>query len=253
MTTQTDFRSALLDAASPVPSGLTDGAGRPAGRRYAVYRNNVAVSLREALATGFPAIHGLLGETNFAFVAGSYLRAEPPASPLMMHYGAGFPDHLARLPQLAQLAYLPDVARLELALRRAYHAADATPMDPADLAAMEAEALMETRFSLVPAVQLLRSDWPVLDIWRFATLPDQPSPAGGAQDIVVLRPEFDPEPHLLPPGGAAFLTALQRHETLSEALDAAGEAFELAPLLGLLLSNRALAAPCQEATPCFPA
>ena len=45
-------------------AGVSAGAGRPAGRRYAVYLNNVAVSLTEALATGFPAVAALLGEES---------------------------------------------------------------------------------------------------------------------------------------------------------------------------------------------
>ena len=58
------FRSALLDPSLPVPGGLTDAEGRPAGARYNVYRNNVAVSLTEALHTGFPIISKLLGKEN---------------------------------------------------------------------------------------------------------------------------------------------------------------------------------------------
>ena len=95
--TQELFRARLLDAAHPVPAGLIDGAGRPAGRRYAVYRNNVAVSLRTALETGFPAVKSLLGDEAFAYAAGRFLRQAPPRSPLLMRYGDGFPEFLGVL------------------------------------------------------------------------------------------------------------------------------------------------------------
>ncbi|WP_348541065.1 DNA-binding domain-containing protein [Thalassococcus arenae] len=242
MTSQADFRAALLDAAQPVPAGLTDGAGQPAGRRYAVYRNNVAVSLREALAEGFPAVQRLIGEENFARVAGLFLRREPPVSPLMMHYGAGFPDFLARFEPLKKIGYLADVARLELALRRSYHAADATPADAAMLQALDEDRLLRTRMTIAPAVQVIGSAWPLLAVYRYTMTPGRPKPQPRAEDVIVLRPEFDPEPHLLPPGGRGFVTALTRGGTFGAALDAAGDEFELGPVLSLLLQNGAIAA-----------
>ncbi len=237
---QDSFRAALLDASRPVPDGLLDGAGRPAGRRYAVYRNNVAVSLREALATGFPAIAKLLGDENFAHVAGLYLRQEQPGSPLMMMYGTGFPDFLAGFEPLGHLGYLADVARLELAMRRAYHAADAAPLDPARLQALDDDTLRAARFTLSPAVQVLRSPWPVLDVYRYTLTPGSPKPQATAQHVLIARPGFDPEPHLLPPGGAAFVAALMDGAPFGTALQAAGETFDLPATLGLLLQTGAL-------------
>ncbi len=64
MSRQSAFRAAILDADRPAPPDLQDGLGRPAKRRFNVYRNNVAVSLTEALEAGFPAVARLLGEEN---------------------------------------------------------------------------------------------------------------------------------------------------------------------------------------------
>ncbi len=237
---QSAFRAALLDASRDVPDGLRDGQGQPAGRRYAVYRNNVAVSLREALETGFPAVAKLLGAENFAHLAGAYLRADPPGSPVMMHYGAGFPAFLAAQEALGKLGYLADVARLELAMRRAYHAGDAPRLDPARLQGLDEAVLLAARLTLAPHVVLLRSPWPVLSVWRYTTLADQPKPQARAEDVMIVRPEYDPEPHLLPPGAFAFLSALQADESFGDALEAAGDGFDLPALLGLLLQTGAL-------------
>lgn len=243
LVTQDMFRASLLDAAQPVPDGLIDSENQPAGRRFNVYRNNVAVSLTEALREGFPVITKLLGQQNMDGLAGLYLRAHPPSSPLMMFYGDQFPDFIGNLQQLSHLGYLPDVARLELAMRRSYHAADSTAMDPAELAARAPDALMATRFTLAPSVQLIRSPWPVHAIWQFNTEDGAPKPAARAEDVLILRAKYDPLPHLLPNGGGAFIAALQADEPLGQAHEAALDAapdFDPSPILALLLQNSAI-------------
>ncbi len=237
MTAQAAFHAALLDVACPVPEGLCDGSGRPAGRRYGVYRNNVAVSLRDALDTGFPATARLLGAENFAHVAGRFLRSAPPTTPVMMHYGTGFPAFLEGLAPLAHLPYLGDVARIELALRASYHAADSPVADATILQGLDETAFFEARLVLAPSVRLLRSPWPALAIWTYTLRPNSPKPLAGAQDTLILRPDFDPEPHLLPDGGFAFLEGLDRGHCLGAAMDQAGEGFDPGPTLGLLLAG----------------
>lgn len=249
---QPQFREALLTPAAPVPEGLQDSAARPAGARFNVYRNNVAVSLTEAMHTAFPVITKLLGTENMDGLAGLFLRAHPPSSPLMMHYGEAFPAFLADLPQLSHLGYLPDVARLELAIRASYHAADAAPIDPAALATLPPEDLMQARFAFAPSLRLLRSDWPLYDLWAYNMLPDAPKPQPRAQDVLILRPEFDPVPHTLPPGAATCLEALQSGAPLGDAIEAAAaempdpEAFDLTPLLTLLLQGQAITSLSRE-------
>ncbi len=243
MSRQQEFTRALLNPAHPVPEGLEDGATRPAGRRFNVYRNNVAVSLTEALHLGFPVVARLLGRENMDGVAGLFLRAHPPSSPLMMHYGAAFPAFLRQLDQLSHLGYLPDVARLELALRRSYHAADTTPIDPQHLARIAPATLMESRLRLAPAVEVLSSPWPIHSIWRFNTQEGAPKPRPGGEEVLITRPDFDPIPHLLPAGGAAWITALRAGEALAAATEiAAGTTpdFDLSATLALLIEGAAL-------------
>ncbi|SFQ97209.1 DNA-binding domain-containing protein [Poseidonocella sedimentorum] len=239
MTRQAGFRAALLDARAPVPAGLQDGRGRPTEKRFAVYRNNVAVGLRAALETGFPVVRKLLGEAPFRDLAGQFLRASPPADPRMMHYGTGFPAYLEAHPALARLGYLGDVARLDLALRRSYHAGDAAP-DAGALERIAPDDLPRARLRFAPGVICLLSRWPLFDLWRFNMVPGAAKPRAVAQAIVVLRPDFDPAPHLLPAGGGEVLAALLGGATLGEALARGPEGFDLAALLGLLISGHAI-------------
>ena len=240
MTDQTTLRAAILDPAAAVPPGLADGAGRPAGRRFSVYRNNVAVSLTEALEAAFPLIRKIVGETFFRAMAGVYLRAHPPGSPLMMFYGQQMPDFLASFPPVAHLPYLPDVARLELALRESYHAADAATLPPEALAALSPDALEAARLRLAPALRLIPSRYPLHDIW----VVNRGNAAGigaTAQACLVTRPDFDPAVDPLSPGAAAILAALLAGTPLGAAARE-GAAEDLPALLTLLISRRAIVA-----------
>ncbi|MBT8152955.1 DNA-binding domain-containing protein [Epibacterium ulvae] len=242
---QAAFTRAMMDASITTPQGLRDSQNRPAGRRFNVYRNNVAVSLTDALLQAFPVVTKLLSEENMKGLAGIFLRAHPPQSPLMMFYGAEFPDFIAQMEQLSHLGYLADVARLEQHMRRAYHAADATPIDPDALGSIAPEDLMQTRVSFTPAMQVIRSPWPIFDIWRFNMEQDAPKPQAGAQDVLITRPEFDPTPQLLPVGGAAWITALTGGKTIGEAFEVANQDadnFDLSTTLALLLQGNTLTA-----------
>ncbi|MEM7319931.1 MAG: DNA-binding domain-containing protein [Pseudomonadota bacterium] len=240
--TQSEFRAALLDSNQKAPAGLEDALARPAGRRFDVYRNNVAVSLTEAMHQAFPVIAKLLGRQNMDGLAGIYLRRHPPNSPLMMHYGEDFPAFLSGMEQLAHLGYLADVARLELALRRSYHAADGAELPP-DALTLTPEDLMRSSFRFAPAVEVVRSPWPIHAIWLFNTATDAPKPQAESQDVVITRPEYDPQPLVLPAGGADLIDALRSGQTLAEAYEKVVETtpeFDLSFTLALLLQGNAI-------------
>ncbi|RBW57505.1 putative DNA-binding domain-containing protein [Ruegeria sp. A3M17] len=239
---QTTFRAALLDPSAAVPDGLWDAAERPAGRRFSVYRNNVAVSLTEAMHQAFPVITQLLGSQNMDGLAGLFLRKHPPSSPLMMFYGEEFPEFLAGMEQLSHLGYLADVARLELALRRSYHSADSQAAPP-DALAIPPEEIVLAKLEFAPSLKVLRSDWPLFSIWRFNSEDGAPKPAPGSEDILITRPEFDPAPHLLPKGGADWIAHIQAGLTIGEAFEhtsAEFPEFDLGATLALLLQGGAI-------------
>ena len=241
---QTAFQKAILDPDAPRPLGLSDSNGDAAGRRFDVYRNNVAVSLTEALETAFPTVAKLIGAPNFRILAGVFLRQHPPNSPLMMFYGDEMPNFLTTFEPAKSLPYLPDIARLELALRQSYHAADAVPIDPAAFE-LNPTVLMASRLSLAPSVRLIRSRFPIHAIWLFNHQDGAPKPAMAAQDIVILRPDMDPAPDLLSQGGGAFIDALLKGKPLGDAHEIAiadTPEFDLAQTLSLLIRANAITA-----------
>ncbi len=240
---QASFAAALLDGQAPVPAGLQDGRGAPAGKRFAVYRNNVAVGLTEALEVSFPVLRKLVGEDFFKSMAGVFLRQHPPESPILALYGARMADFLQDFAPVSQLGYLPDIARLEQAIRESFHAADAAPIAPTALQALAPEALMGARLHLAPALRIIRSPWPIHAIWLFNMVEGAPQPPGHGQDVLISRVDYDPKPHVLPAGGADFIAALQEGASFAVALQRARTTaadFDLTTTLGLLIAGAAI-------------
>lgn len=238
ITTQAQFRMSVLDPASPPPEGLRNPDGGQATKRFDVYRNNVAVSLTDALETAFPIVHKLVGDEFFRAMAGVYLRAHPPKSPVMMFYGDEMPDFLAGFGPAQSVPYLPDVARLELALRQSYHAADAAPVAPDALGQLAPDSLPHVTFTFAPSVQLINSQFPLYEIWHANTHGGEITKT--AQPTLVTRPDFDPQADPLSPAQAAVFTALKNAEPLGSALRHGGVGFDIGPLLGLLLGRNAI-------------
>ena len=242
--TQSEFRAAILDPARPVPAGLTNPDGAQASKRFNIYRNNVVSSLIEALVTAFPALYRQVGDNFFRSMAGIYVRKHPPKSPLMMFYGEDMPAFLETFEPVAKYPYFSDLARLELARRHAYHAADATPISP-DALAVAPEALMQSRLTFAPAVQIINSAYALGSIWHH-TMESGPKPQPSrAEDILITRPGFDPVVTILPAGAAAFLRALQNGATFSAALMGAPD-IDLTKTLGILLTGEAITNISQE-------
>lgn len=236
---QAEFTRALLTPGAPAPAGLIDPQGRPAPIRFDVYRNNVSLSLTRVLEAGFPATRSLVGDGFFAAMAGEFARAHPPKTRMMMLYGAEFAAFIAQFPPAQALGYLPDVARLEQAIRQSYHAADAAPIDAAIFALMPEAKLLALRFVFAPSVQILVSQWPIYAIWA-ANMRGGPQPVMQAQSAIVLRPVFDPEPALLPDFADQVILALMAGAHLGDALGAALGPLDLPKLLKLLLSGGAI-------------
>jgi hypothetical protein len=219
---QDEFADALLSAATPVPSSLKGAAVRRADRRFAVYRNNVAVSLVEALGARFPVVKRLVGDEFFSAMAHAFVVREPPLSPLLIHYGETFSAFIEAFDAARPLPYLADVARLEYARGRAYHAADVEPLPRAAFAALPSGRIGSARVTLHPSVGIIASRFPVLSIWEVnQDRAVRAVPHWGAEAAVVARPFFEVETRRIGAGTDAFLASLQGGSTIAEAVEMA--------------------------------
>ena len=221
---QFDFARRLLEPTLPAPPKglvtLIDNASL--AQRYAVYRNNIATSLIDALAESFPAVHKLVGCAFFRATALSFVRAQPPTSPLLLDYGGMFPDFLRDFPPAISLPYLSDIAALEWAKIEAFHASDQSPLDLVQLAAQSPNQLFEQNLLLHPATRLVESNFSILSLWKdviqSADAKDfTPFDLQQPEDVLITRPEWEVCAFILPPGGADFIRAIDAGANLGRA------------------------------------
>jgi len=242
---QKTFALALLDRTRAVPAGIRSFSGSQAKRRFGVYRNNVFVSLTQALATRFPVCVALVGEEFFREMARLYIEHSPPRSPLLMTYGDDFGDFVDAFPPAAPVPFLGDMVRLEAARTRAYHAADAEPLNVEELASLSSCAWGQARAELHPSVELVRSAYPIVTIWNAHNGAAEEGPIDGsiAEDALVARPDVEVEIYQLPVGGAVFLSSLLHGATFREAADdgaSADSGFDLVTNLTGLMTHRVI-------------
>ena len=236
------FAAALLDPGLPVPLDVVSDNAPSLSRRFAVHRNNVVAGLVEALEARFPAVEKIVGKEFFVAMARAFIQKRPPRSLLLATYGDEFAEFIGAFEPAHELPYLADVARIEAARTRTYHAADAAPLGASELAQLDAKALSDLRVDLHPSLEIVRSAHPVVTIWAMNSGAQklEPIEAWPAEDALIVRPYLDVEVRLLPPGGAAFLRALAEGQSLGAAADAAfadDAAFDLTGSLAALIGG----------------
>lgn len=211
---QMEFAAALTDPARGMPAGIRTVRGLVDPARFNIYRNNVFVGLTNALAARFPVVRRLVGEEFFAGMARIYAGEKKPASPLMFRYGDGFPDFIADFGPAAGLSYLPDVARIEAAWTKAYHAMDVAPLDVTSLSAFVGDT---GRRRLVPhaSATLVSSPYPAGSIWEAHQSVCIGAVAARPETVLVVRPAGQVSVHVLPEDDASFAQSVFDGATLA--------------------------------------
>jgi hypothetical protein len=229
--TEARFVRALLDPSQPTPASIRGARRRRADRRFAVHRNNVVAGLVNTVGERFPVVRRLVGDDFFTAMARAYVTAHPPRSPIVMHYGETFPAFVDNFAPAAAVPYLGDVARIEMARGRAYHAADVEPVDTGAFAAVPPEQIADVHLEFHPSISVIASPHPIVSIWRVNHDPDHAVPISpwAAEAALVARPGMEVEVTRLPRGAAAG--------TIEEA-----GTFDLVESLKVLVSARVVTA-----------
>jgi hypothetical protein len=200
--------------------------------RLGAYVNGYPARLGEALAEAYPAVRIVVGDGTFCALVERYRPAVPVGIYSLSDVGVSLPSFLAGDELSARLPFLRDLAALEWAVLRAFHAFECERFDPASVAGWGLEIWERARLTFQPSVAVRCSAWPILDLWN---LRDTSAEArreidveidGRPQSVLVSRRQLTVSCELVSPAKAILLAALLDGATLGQAAESLAETTE---------------------------
>ena len=131
--------------------------------RIRVYSDAYYLRLRDVLREDFPRVAALLGPERFEDAARGYLEVFPSKQPSVRHLGRALAEFLRRREDIPKC--LADLAQLEWARVEVFDAPDAESATISDFVSVPPDAWPALRFSTIPALQTLRAQYPVHQLW----------------------------------------------------------------------------------------
>ena len=223
---QEDFAQVLaIGADAECAADLFHGTPDSIKARLAVYRGNVLANTGGALTSTYPVTVKIVGKDFFEGLSREYLRRHPSGSGDLNVYGSEFAEFVAHFPHTQDLPYLPDVARLEWLVHRAYYAKESRLFAPSVLAKIPQDAWESLHATLAPGCSLLESQWPIVRIWQV----HQDDYAGefkvdldaGPERALIYRAGFRVKVNAISAGGHRFLESVRAGHCIAAALDRA--------------------------------
>ena len=202
--------------------GINEGKNRG----LQVYRANAEVLSLHSLQASYPVLNQLIGDDAFAMLARDLWHHAPPSRGDVAQWGGDLAALISSIPQLAEEAYLPDVARIEWALHQAATAADAQ-IDLTSLALLTQHDPDALTLQLAPGTAVLHSPHPAASVVT-AHLYASPSfdevgiklRAHTSESALVWRQGLRPMVAASPLADALFVQRLLQGDSLIAALEA---------------------------------
>lgn len=196
-----------------------------------VHANNAAHAMISATRAAYPKTARLLGDEVFTAVALHAARHAAIQGTVIGESLAPFPAFLVTLDGIDRRA--APCAHFEALWLEAFHAADAEPLPPARLAALDGESFAAMRVVFHPSLRLYRPDGTVGDgdetDWGFLFKPH-----------ALLRPALAVETFPLAWSSVITIDALTSGRSIGEALDAATDTERALSDLGRLIHAGAI-------------
>lgn len=199
-----------------------------------VYRHAYRARLAEALADNYTVLARALGDEGFEALARAYIAARPSRHPSIRWFGHELAGFMAAAgDDLVPHASLVDFARMDWALRGAFDAAEAAPLEAATLAALGPDDWAGLVLHLHPSVRrvtlahAIEPAWRALRAWEPESgdaQPDLDEPVPHEHGLLVWRQGLETRWRSLEPLEAALLDAVAAGEPFARLCERAAAA-----------------------------
>jgi hypothetical protein len=212
---QADFLDSIF-------TGVSDNLVHP-DENLRIYENNIHSNLVNALSDTYPLIRQLLGENFFAVAARDYIAQYPSRSPNLHEYGEYFSDFIDNFAPANDFVYLAEVADFEWACHEIYFSAEHAAFDIKQLNQFSPDEYENLHFILNPASKMMQFAYPILDIVDLCknNRTNNVDLDNGGVNLQIIKRDMELQLSLLTDADYVFLSALNNHQPLKSAVEAA--------------------------------
>lgn len=170
---QSDFQAYLINnKIVAFTHQIVDDDKVGAKKRLSIYYDAYRLRIIEALATAYPKLKMLLGDSLFDETAREYIDKYPSTYRNLRWYGGSMREHL--LYTLPQHLVAAEMADFEWALSLAFDTEDVAELTLQDLGKYPPECWSNLSFKFQPAIQLIRTRWNIIPVWKALEAEENP-------------------------------------------------------------------------------
>lgn len=194
----------------------------------AIYQRNLQANAVRALQISYPTVLKLIGDDLFAYATKKLLKVDFPNSGDWGLWGRNFPELLSNLPALQEYPFVIDIARLDFLMHMQGRERD-TAVDMASMTLLAECELDQLVLVLNPAIKILESDYPVIEIYQANTQLDhaekylrqaqQKLTRNIGQYCLIYRPQYKPLIREIDLVELNWLRLIQQGSSIGQALD----------------------------------
>lgn len=218
------FRDALFHQDMAFYEEIKGHSDEEKAIRFNVYRNNVYVSLIDALADIFPVSQTLVGNEFFRAMAREYLQDNLPKTPIIGEYGATFADFIRAFEPSKSVPFLGDLADLEHKLLTLTHAQEYPTLEHEQISAAFNNTSDPTRLllGLSPNTSVMSSCYAIGSLYLAHKQPHEQNLAQiqpyNSEYLLLSKPSIYGEVYIISENEAVFIQRLMQNKTLEQAI-----------------------------------